>query len=72
MNKPNFAAMSQKELRQYVMAHREDDEAFYAYVDRVDAEGDWTEMPADADLDSHAEFQSWLRKISQSWNNRAS
>lgn len=32
--KPNFQTMSMKELRTYVLEHREDDEAFYALVDR--------------------------------------
>lgn len=36
--KPNFQEMSLKELRAYVLEHREDDEAFYAMVDRYDAE----------------------------------
>ena len=35
MNKPNFQAMSRKELRAYVLAHREDNEAFYALADRL-------------------------------------
>ena len=34
MTKPNFQTMSRKELRAYVLAHREDDSAFYALVDR--------------------------------------
>lgn len=36
--KPNFQEMSLKELRAYVLENREDDEAFYAMVDRYDAE----------------------------------
>lgn len=32
--KPDFQKMSMKELRTYVLEHREDDEAFYALVDR--------------------------------------
>lgn len=35
MNKPNFQAMNKQELRAYVLAHREDDEAFYAFVDKL-------------------------------------
>jgi hypothetical protein len=33
--KPNFAAMSRKELRAYILEHRDDDEAFYAYMDKL-------------------------------------
>jgi hypothetical protein len=36
--KPNFQEMTLKELRTYVLSHREDDEAFYTYVDRVNVE----------------------------------
>lgn len=35
--KPEFQNMSMKELRTYVLEHREDDEAFYALVDRREA-----------------------------------
>lgn len=38
MNQLNFQAMSQKKLRDYVLAHSDDQEAFYAYVDKVHAE----------------------------------
>ena len=34
---PNFQEMSLKELRTYVLEHREDDQAFYALVDRTEA-----------------------------------
>ena len=36
--KPDFAAMSRKELREYLLAHREDEEAFFVYVDRSEVE----------------------------------
>ncbi len=35
MNQPNFQTMSQTELRAYVLANREDTEAFYALADRL-------------------------------------
>lgn len=31
--KPNFNTMSKEELRQYVISHQDDKEAFYKYVD---------------------------------------
>lgn len=34
MNKPNFSEMSRSELRQYVVQHPQDDEAFYAFADK--------------------------------------
>lgn len=45
MSKPNFQAMNQKELHDYVLTHRDDQEAFYAYVDKLHTEGNWIEMP---------------------------
>ena len=35
MNRHNFQTMSRKELRAYVLANRENREAFYAFVDRL-------------------------------------
>jgi hypothetical protein len=34
MTKPNFSAMSRQELRAYILAHREDDEAIEALIQR--------------------------------------
>lgn len=33
--KPNFEAMSKAELRDYVLEHRNDTEAFHALADRI-------------------------------------
>ena len=68
MNQPNFQAMSQKELHKYFLAHREDKNAFYAYIDRLHAEGNWIEMPplkSLKDLESHPEFTSRFSNDSQ-------
>lgn len=46
MSKPDFQSMSRKDLHVYVLTHREDQEAFYAYVDKLHAEATWIEMPA--------------------------
>jgi len=59
MSLPNFQAMSQKELQKYVLAHREDQAAFYAYIDRLHAEGNWIEMPplkSLEDVENYPEF----------------
>ena len=59
MSKPNFQAMSQKELHDYFLAHRDDREAFYAYVDKLHQEGNWIEMPpleSLQDLEKYPEF----------------
>jgi len=34
MTKVNYAAMSDRQLKQYILSHRDDQEAFYAYIDR--------------------------------------
>jgi hypothetical protein len=34
MNNVNYAAMSDRELKRYILTHRDDREAFYAYIDR--------------------------------------
>jgi hypothetical protein len=69
MSKPDFKAMSQSELQQYVLAHREDQEAFYAYVDKLHAEGNWIEMPAVEsvqELENYPEFANRFRDKSES------
>lgn len=34
MTKVNYATMSDQELKRYILTHRDDQEAFYAYMDR--------------------------------------
>ncbi|XHX80808.1 MAG: DUF6887 family protein [Stenomitos frigidus ULC029] len=68
MNKPNFQAMSQKELHSYVLAHRDDQDAFYAYVDKLHEEGNWIEMPAVEsvqDLEKYPKFTARCRTSSE-------
>ena len=36
--KPNFDAMSKSDLRAYILSHRDDNEAFYKFVDRLKAD----------------------------------
>jgi predicted RNase H-like HicB family nuclease len=59
MEQSDYQKISLKEFHKYVLAHREDDAAFYAYVDRLHAEGNWVEIPALKslqDLDNYPEF----------------
>ena len=68
MSKPNFQDMSQKELQTYVLAHRDDQEAFYAYVDKLHAEATWVEIPpleSAEDLENYPEFIEHLRNSSK-------
>ena len=67
MNQPDFQAMSQKELQRYVLSHREDQTAFYAYVDKLNAEANWIEMPplsSVEDMDNHPDFVNRFRNNS--------
>jgi hypothetical protein len=68
VSKHNFHAMSQKELHDYVLAHREDQEAFYAYVDKLHIEGNWIEMPplqSEQDLENYPQFIERIRSSSE-------
>jgi predicted RNase H-like HicB family nuclease len=65
MEQSDYQKISLKEFHKYVLAHREDDAAFYAYVDRLHAEGNWVEMPAlesEQDLDNYPEFIDRIRE----------
>jgi hypothetical protein len=67
MSKPNFQAMSQKDLQAYFLAHRDDREAFYAYVDKLHTEASWVEMPplqSLEDLENYPEFVDRVRSSS--------
>lgn len=46
MSKPNFDAMSKAELRAYVIEHQDEQEAFYAFVDRLTAQPSSVVYPA--------------------------
>lgn len=46
MTKPNFDTMTEAELRSYVYEHRDDQEAFYAFVDRLQAKPRGVVYPA--------------------------
>jgi hypothetical protein len=64
MSQAELQAMSRKELHAYVLAHREDQDAFYFYVDKLDAEATWVEMPplqGVEELDNYPEFLARVR-----------
>lgn len=63
--KHNFEAMNLKELRSYILEHRDDNEAFYTYMDRSKSEGNWLEMPVVDlidDMENYPEFIDKIRK----------
>jgi hypothetical protein len=64
-NQPNFQTMSQQELKIYMLAHRDNQEAFYAFVDKLYAEGNWIEMSpmqSEQDIENYPEFVEHLRR----------
>jgi hypothetical protein len=68
MNKPNFSMMTKKELRAYTLSHREDKEAFYAYLDKMHSEARWIRMPSSKsinDVEKHPDFLEYLRNSSK-------
>ena len=64
MSKPNFQSMSQKDLHDYVMAHRDEQEAFYAYVDKLHSEATWIEMPAIKSLQDLKNYPEFTKRFS--------
>lgn len=56
MSKPDFQVMTRQQLHEYVLTHREDQDVFYAYVDRLHAEATWIEMPP---IDSIEELNNY-------------
>lgn len=60
--KPDFNAMTRKELRAYILEHRNDDEAFYAYMDKVNAEPPGEIYPAPTSIDDLKNFSELLEK----------
>jgi hypothetical protein len=57
-----------------VLTHRDDQAAFYAFIDKLPAEATWIDMPAlesAADLDHYPEFLEHLRQSAESRDNAA-
>ena len=61
--KHNFEAMSRAELRSYILEHRDDDEAFYAYIDKSKSEENWVKMPAINSIDDLENYPEFIDKI---------
>ena len=73
MDKPNFKEMDYKELYDYVLAHREDEEAFHAFADMVYAMPNQRIMPplkSPEDAENYPDFMEYLRKGSERHRNR--
>ncbi len=44
-DRPDYQNMTLQELRQYFLSHRDNDEAFYAYIDKVREKNDRVTYP---------------------------
>ena len=56
--KPNFTTMTATELRAYVLAHRDEEEALHAYLDKLHTENQGSRVykPDDNVADAIAEY----------------
>jgi hypothetical protein len=61
MSKPDFTTMPRAELRQYILNHREDDEAFQTYLDRFTSE-DTVIFPAPQSIEDLENFPELHRQ----------
>ena len=61
--------MTRQKLHNYILTHRKNVEAFHAYVDKLNAEGNWIEMfPVESieELENNPELIQHFRKKSES------
>lgn len=63
--KSDFQAMSRKELRAYILQHRDDDEAFYALMDKLEQNPNKVWFPAPKSIDDLKHFPELLEKQRQ-------
>ncbi|RCJ42291.1 hypothetical protein A6770_08085 [Nostoc minutum NIES-26] len=68
--KPNFNEMSLKELRVYVLAHPDDNEAFYTYMDKSKTERTWITMPPLNSMDDFDNYPEFIEKIAKDGKGR--
>ena len=63
MTQPDFATMSRKELRTYVLQNRDDAQAFRVFVDRLMAEPPRVIHPAPRSVDDLKHFPGLLKEL---------
>ena len=68
--KLNFKAMSRKELKAYVLKHRDDREAISAYIEKSEAEGNWVKMPPLKSMEDFDNYPEFLEKIRRDGEER--
>jgi hypothetical protein len=63
--KPNFKEMTKQDLRAYVLAHRDDQEAFYAYVDILSTEENRVKFPPLKSINDMENYPDLLDRFSR-------
>jgi len=67
---PNFQTMTVQELKSYVLSHREDDEAFYAYLDRVRERENRVVYPPLKSLEDLEKYPEIIEQMRQESGNK--
>jgi len=65
MTNPNFESMTRRELRDYMLENRNDDDAFHAYMDRLYALPNKVWHPAPKSMDDLSNFSQLLEEHRQ-------
>jgi hypothetical protein len=65
MNKENLQTMSLGELKAYVLSHREDDQAFYTYMDRLKTEATSTAYPPLKSIEDMENYPEVIERLKQ-------
>ena len=73
--KPDFKTMNSQELKSYILSHRDDDEAFYAYVDKINERKDRVVYPPLKSLEELEKYPEVIEQMHQDsmknfWKNR--
>ena len=63
--KPNFQEMNRQELRAYVLAHRDDEEAFSAYMDQLHKDPRREVQPPLNSVDDLTNYPDFLQRLKQ-------
>lgn len=71
MSEVNLQAMTLKELKAYVLLHREDDQAFYIYMDRLKAEATWTSHPPLKSVEDMENYPEVIEKLKRDSGRRS-
>lgn len=63
MTRPNFHTMTRKELLTYMLENREDNEAFYTFMDKVNSDSQAEFFPAPQSIEDLSNFPQLLKQL---------